>query len=35
MDAYFAELDEMWSWGNLPSPDEERAPMSQHGMEPP
>jgi mannose-6-phosphate isomerase-like protein (cupin superfamily) len=34
MDAYFAELDEMWSRLNPPTPDEERALMSRHGMEP-
>jgi mannose-6-phosphate isomerase-like protein (cupin superfamily) len=34
MDAYFAELDEMWSRVNPPTPDEERALMSRHGMEP-
>ena len=34
MDAYFAELDEMWSRENPPAPEEERALMSRHGMEP-
>jgi mannose-6-phosphate isomerase-like protein (cupin superfamily) len=34
MDAYFAELDEMWSRENPPTPEEERALMSRHGMEP-
>jgi mannose-6-phosphate isomerase-like protein (cupin superfamily) len=34
MDAYFAELDEMWSGENPPTPEEERALMSRHGMEP-
>jgi mannose-6-phosphate isomerase-like protein (cupin superfamily) len=34
MDAYFAELDEMWSRDNPPTPEEERALMSRHGMEP-
>jgi mannose-6-phosphate isomerase-like protein (cupin superfamily) len=34
MDAYFAELDEMWSRDNPPAPEEERALMRRHGMEP-
>jgi mannose-6-phosphate isomerase-like protein (cupin superfamily) len=34
MDAYFAELDELWSRENPPTPEEERALMSRHGMEP-
>ena len=34
MDAYFAELDELWSRPNPPTPEEERALMSRHGMEP-
>lgn len=34
MDAYFAELDELWSRPNPPAPEEERALMSRHGMEP-
>ena len=34
MDAYFAELDELWSRPDAPAPDEERALMSRHGMEP-
>jgi len=34
MDAYFAELDELWSRQNPPTPEEERALMSRHGMEP-
>jgi mannose-6-phosphate isomerase-like protein (cupin superfamily) len=34
MDAYFAELDELWSRSNPPTPDEERALMGRHGMEP-
>lgn len=34
MDAYFAELDQMWSRDSPPTPDEERALMNRHGMEP-
>jgi len=34
MDAYFAELDELWSRPDPPTPEEERALMSRHGMEP-
>jgi mannose-6-phosphate isomerase-like protein (cupin superfamily) len=34
MDAYFAELDELWSRPTPPSPAQERALMSRHGMEP-
>jgi mannose-6-phosphate isomerase-like protein (cupin superfamily) len=34
MDAYFAELDELWSRPSPPAPEEERALMSRHGMEP-
>jgi len=34
MDAYFAELDAMWSRENPPTAGEERALMSRHGMEP-
>ena len=34
MDAYFAELDELWSRSNPPTPEEERALMGRHGMEP-
>jgi len=34
MDAYFAELDEMWSREHAPAPEEERALMSRYGMEP-
>lgn len=34
MDAYFAELDELWSRAAPPTPEEERALMSRHGMEP-
>jgi mannose-6-phosphate isomerase-like protein (cupin superfamily) len=34
MDAYFAELDVLWSTGTPPAPEEERALMARHGMEP-
>lgn len=34
MDAYFAELDRLWSRATPPTPEEERALMSRHGMEP-
>ena len=34
MDAYFTELDQLWSRENPPTPEEERALMSRYGMEP-
>lgn len=34
MDAYFAELDALWSRETSPAPEEERALMARHGMEP-
>jgi len=34
MDAYFAELDALWSQENPPTPAEERALMGRYGMEP-
>ena len=34
MDAYFAELDALWSREVPPAPEEERALMSRYGMEP-
>ena len=34
MDAYFAELDALWSRETPPAPEEERALMSRYGMEP-
>jgi mannose-6-phosphate isomerase-like protein (cupin superfamily) len=34
MDAYFAELDALWSRETAPSAEEERALMSRYGMEP-
>ena len=34
MDGYFAELDELWSRPSPPTPEEERALMGRHGMEP-
>ena len=33
-DAYFVELEALWSKGTPPTPDEERALMARHGMEP-
>jgi mannose-6-phosphate isomerase-like protein (cupin superfamily) len=34
MDAYFAELEALWSRSTPPEPEEERALMSRYGMEP-
>lgn len=34
MDAYFTELEELWSRETPPAPEEERALMSRFGMEP-
>jgi uncharacterized cupin superfamily protein len=34
MDGYFEELQELWSRAAPPSPEEERALMQRHGMEP-
>ena len=34
MDAYFAELDALWSGENPPAHEEERALMARYGMEP-
>jgi len=34
MDSYFEELQELWSRQVPPSPDDERALMKRHGMEP-
>jgi len=34
MDAYFAELDALWSGETPPAPEAERALMSRYGMEP-
>jgi mannose-6-phosphate isomerase-like protein (cupin superfamily) len=34
MDAYFAELDELWSRPEPPAPDQERELMARYGMEP-
>ena len=34
MDAYFADLHELWNRGGAPSPEEERALMARFGMEP-
>jgi mannose-6-phosphate isomerase-like protein (cupin superfamily) len=33
-DAYFVELEALWSGETPPAPDEERALMARHGMEP-
>jgi quercetin dioxygenase-like cupin family protein len=33
-DAYFAELQELWQQANPPTPEEERALMKRHGLEP-
>src|SRR5688572_15112919 len=33
-DAYFAELQELWSRANPPTPEEERALMKRHGLQP-
>src|SRR5580704_8010989 len=33
MDAYFANLHELWNRGDTPSPEEERALMARFGME--
>ena len=33
-DAYFVELEALWSKETPPTPEEERALMSRHGMEP-
>ena len=34
MDAYFADLDALWSRDTPPTPEEERALMARHNMEP-
>jgi len=34
MDAYFAELHELWAGEQPPSPEAERELMSRYGMEP-
>lgn len=34
MDAYFADLEALWSRPDPPAPDEERALMARYGMEP-
>lgn len=33
MDAYFAELHDLWNRGEPPTPDEERELMARFGME--
>ena len=35
VDAYFAELHDLWNAAAPPSPDDERALMARFGMEPP
>jgi hypothetical protein len=34
MDAYFAELDALWSRADPPAPEEERVLTAGYGMEP-
>jgi quercetin dioxygenase-like cupin family protein len=34
LDAYFGELEALWSGSQPPAPEEERALMSRHGMQP-
>jgi hypothetical protein len=34
LDGYFAEVDALWSGEQPPTPEQERALMSRHGMEP-
>jgi hypothetical protein len=34
MDAYFTELDALWSRETPPAPEEERALMARYGREP-
>jgi mannose-6-phosphate isomerase-like protein (cupin superfamily) len=34
LDGYFAELEQLWAGAEPPSPEQERALMSRHGMEP-
>jgi mannose-6-phosphate isomerase-like protein (cupin superfamily) len=34
MDAYFVELEALWSGENPPAPEQERALMARYGMEP-
>jgi quercetin dioxygenase-like cupin family protein len=34
LDAYFAELEQLWSGATAPTVEEERALMSRHGMKP-
>jgi mannose-6-phosphate isomerase-like protein (cupin superfamily) len=34
LDGYFADLDALWSGSVPPTPEEERALMSRHGMQP-
>ena len=34
LDGYFAELEQLWGGDEAPTPEQERALMSRHGMEP-
>jgi mannose-6-phosphate isomerase-like protein (cupin superfamily) len=34
LDGYFAELEQLWAGDRPPTPEQERALMSRHGMEP-
>jgi quercetin dioxygenase-like cupin family protein len=34
LDSYFAELEQLWGGDEPPTPEQERALMSRHGMEP-
>jgi hypothetical protein len=34
LDGYFAALEQLWAGDQAPTPEEERALMSRHGMEP-
>jgi mannose-6-phosphate isomerase-like protein (cupin superfamily) len=34
LDGYFAELEQLWAGDQAPTPEQERALMSRHGMEP-
>jgi hypothetical protein len=34
LDGYFAELEQLWAGDEPPTPEQERALMSRHGMEP-
>jgi uncharacterized cupin superfamily protein len=34
LDGYFADLEQLWAGNQAPTPEQERALMSRHGMEP-